>query len=362
MPLRTLLAAAALAAAVHGFAGPLPRRAAALRTVTVRRDAEKYRRVTDPADAAAAAARAEAIFDAADADGDGELSRAEVVQTAAADGAADPSGLADDFFAVADADGDGAVSKAEFVAAAAVSKAEFVAAGTAAAAAPAAAPAPVVDLSCASPPSDATTSVEERLTKQVLDTTKVSGSRASEVSSLADAMSAALRKQSEVEETIRREVMGLRARLVAEIEGASRQQASIMALRNSLESAVAEKNELVSRETELLSQIEEIRLATRERTIVEQLKRAAEQKAALLSIEVMLVADCEDCLEQVEAELEELGARVVQLSDALAAMPEVDADVANAKKCVPLVCGCCALLLHLPTHSASLLPPLPRSL
>lgn len=120
------------------------------------------------------------------------------------------------------------------------------------------------------------------------------------------------------------ELATVRDMMDQEIEVEVARNRELVALLAKLAQVVEGKTEIVSRETELLTQIQDLKGQTVEAVIQKKFEEAASAKASLISIELMLIETMNECSDQLKEELTVMEERIEVMQSARSLMPEAD--------------------------------------
>mmetsp|Transcript_78890 Transcript_78890/g.154271 ORF Transcript_78890/g.154271 Transcript_78890/m.154271 type:complete len:411 (+) Transcript_78890:132-1364(+) len=150
--------------------------------------------------------------------------------------------------------------------------------------------------------------------------------RRTAVEALSNALLRSLDRTSEATAMIGDELVSVGVILDNEVEGEVERLASVEKLVSMLQGVIEGKDEIVQRETILLTKIQELKQQVVEKIITERLDEAAVAKAELISIELVLSETMVACKTQLEAELAEAQSRMATLRGARADLPRDAAD------------------------------------
>jgi hypothetical protein len=142
----------------------------------------------------------------------------------------------------------------------------------------------------------------------MLSTRTTSLARRGAIEALSAALTRSLERSDEATGFLAEELATVATMLDTEIVSEEEKLAGVTALVAKISDVISGKANVVQRETLLLTKIQEIKAQTLEAVIVRRLEQAAEAKAELISIEMVLSETMEACKTQLEVRSNSRGA------------------------------------------------------
>lgn len=167
-------------------------------------------------------------------------------------------------------------------------------------------------------------SLESELTKEVERENQAKGEQSERVKEMQERLQKTMELKEQVETMFTLELQGLSEKLSAEAANEQTRAEEIVELKAKFSSALIAKKDSLEKDETLLSQMQSTQGLLREAAIKDTMDQAIADKETLCSIERVLVGKIEDCMAQLDKELEESTTRATKMIDVKSQLPALD--------------------------------------